>query len=195
MNVWAALLTMIAAACGAAAPVNPGTLAAPSILGEDVILRQRIFVRRDGSTEIESFDCVLQKRGDSLVVVVLTPFGTRAFSVEQRGGQARVDGSGSRAPAVPPRWILLDIQRALAVPGHMVADGPHRERRGDETIEERWRGGRLLERRHVRGDQEHAVVIRYEGGMIPPVPPRRIHYRNPWGRYSLLIVTLERTVL
>src|SRR5689334_10629823 len=105
-----ALACALIAACGGP-PGDPGTLDPHVGRGVDVMYRQRLtFLQGD---EARSFDVVLQLRGDVLTVVALTPFGGRAFSIEQRGSEVTVESASERDLPVPPRRILVDVHRVM----------------------------------------------------------------------------------
>lgn len=156
-------------------------------------LRQRITAHFQGREE--SLACVLQSAGGVLSLLVLTPFGTRGLLLEQRGTALSVTNYVGRELPFPPRFILLDVHRTLfrGLPGAPLADGAHEGADHGEQIEERWQGGRLLERSFRRADAKPAgvIAVRYEGGMLGSQPPARIDYDNGWLGYKLVIQTLE----
>ena len=90
-------------------PDCPGTLVPTQQLeGEWVIQeRARIFAPRID----EAYTLVLQKRGPSLVLVGITPFGAKAFAVTQIGMQTFAE-SYLGPPPVPPENVLRDLHRA-----------------------------------------------------------------------------------
>lgn len=191
-----ALLLAVAAACSGAPrtpPEYPGVLAAPAALGADFLARQQVVATYRGRDA--SFQAVLQKRGDELTLIGLTPFGTRAFLLQQRGAATTFTSYTDRALPFPPRYILLDIHRVLfmGLGGAPRPDGEHTATRHGEVVTERWAGGRLHERRFRRasGAPAGAIVVRYEGGMEGDVPPRRVTLDNGWFGYALTITTLS----
>jgi hypothetical protein len=92
----------------------PGTLVPTQQLeGEWVIQeRARIFAPRID----EAYTLVLQKRGPSLVLVGLTPYGAKAFAVTQIGVQTFPE-SYLGPPPVPPENVLRDLHRV-----HFIAN-------------------------------------------------------------------------
>jgi len=190
--LWAAgLLLSICVACGAPSETSltyPGTLRPPSAFARDFVLRQSITARR--GNDAVTFQAVLQKRGNALVVLGLTPYGTRAFLLEQRGEQVSFRSFVDRDLPFPPRFILLDIQRTLLFPpAGPSSDGQHERMVDGDVITERWRGGRLLSRRFRRVDglPEGEIVVEYGEGMTPERPPPLIRLHNGWSGYDLLI--------
>ena len=69
-------------------------------------------VRRVGGPVDESFGLVLQKSGPKLVLLGLTPFGAKAFSVTQIGLQTWPESYLGPIQPVPPLNVLRDVQRA-----------------------------------------------------------------------------------
>lgn len=173
---------------------HPGTLLPTSEIRGAFMFRQRVEAHYPGR-EV-SFDAVLQKRGDTLTLLGLTPFGTRAFVLEQRGTDVSFTSHMPGELPFPPRYMLLDIHRTLFIgaSGATVSEGERTSTRDGEEIREVWRAGRLMERhfRRVDGVPAGTIDIRYEGGMEGDSPPRTIEFRNGWMGYSLTITTLEQ---
>jgi hypothetical protein len=172
----------------------PGELLDSSGLPDGLFLRQRIGATF-GEHEV-SFEAVLQTDGGVLSLVALTPYGTRAFLIEQRGVDVKFTKFVDRELPFPPRFILLDVHRTLflRLSRTALADGLHVAERLDERIVERWHGGRLHERTFVRLDEKPTGTIRivYHGGMLPGfTPPIRVELNNGWFGYRLWIETLQ----
>lgn len=171
----------------------PGALAT-SLSGPDFLARQKL----DGKIRDRTIhgEAVLQKQGEALTLIGLTPFATKAFVAKQQGGRVenQVFAPEGRLP-FPPRFMLLDINRVLflGLPGAPLADGEHRGELGDERVTERWQGGALLERRFERKDGEPAgaIVITYEGGMQGGKLPARLRLDNQWFGYQIAIETID----
>jgi hypothetical protein len=179
-------------AAGARAQDYPGELVDSSALPDGLFLRQRIEARF-GEREL-GFSAVLQSEGGVLSLLALTPYGTRAFLLQQRGQALSFERYVEPSLPFPPRFILLDVHRTLflGLPGAPLADGEHQGVRGGERIRERWQGGRLLARSFERIDGRPRGLIRitYEGGMAGAAPPARIDLDNGWFGYRLAIHTL-----
>ncbi len=158
---------------------------------EDFVLRQRVVAhwqnRRGG------FDAVLQKRGERILVVGLTPFGAEAFELEWQGKDVRVV---SRLPAKLPfsaRFVFYDIARTyfVGIPGAPLPDGVHAADLGGERITEVWKAGRLVRRTFVRRSGKPAGEIRIDytasaGHQFPTA----VRIENGWFGYRLSISTL-----
>jgi len=170
----------------------PGELRDSAALPDGLFLRQRIEARFN-EREL-GFSAILQTADGVLSLLALTPYGTRAFLLEQRGQTVSFTSYVDRALPFPPRFILIDVQRTLFVglPGAPLPDGDHTAVRSGERVTERWRGGRLLARSFERldGRPRGAIRITYQGGMRGTVPPRRIELDNTWFGYQLTIHTL-----
>ncbi len=184
--------------CGCATPAAthpppeyPGVLHPPAALGADFMLRQKISAVFDEKREI-SFDAVLQKVGDALTLLGLTPFGSRAFLLVQTGTDIRFTNYVDRELPFPPKYILLDIQRTLRI-GQVRPDGTDEFDREGEHVRETWKDGRLYERHVTRldGQPPGELVIRYAGGMRPGDPPAKMEFQNGWFGYRLTIETTE----
>jgi hypothetical protein len=177
-----------------AEPVYPGELQPPERFGRDFLLHQRVVVRR-GETE-NALQTALQVRGDTLTLVGLTPLGTRAFVITQRGADVSFSSSlpPERQLPIRPRLVLHDLQRALlpVLDDRPMADGEHRVALDDEVVTERWAGRRLLERRFRRRapPPEGELVVRYGGGYVFGEAPGPIEIDNGWLGYHIELQTL-----
>ena len=202
-----ALLYLLLAACGGAPPrlderAYPGIVRTPSAYPGDFVARQRIEVRHD--ERVDGFDAVLQKRGDTLVLIALTPYNTRAFAIEQRGTQVTFTSSMPGELPFPPRFILLDVHRALLAglprrDGAPLAGGVHHAVIDGERVSERWSAGHLVERRFERVDGEPAgaIVVQYGGAGLAAdgAPTGDVTLTNGWLGYVLRVTTTERRSL
>jgi hypothetical protein len=147
-------------------------------------------------------DAVLQKQGDTLTLVGLTPLGTRAFVLTRRGEKVAFEANGAAALPFPPEYILNDIQRVffdgIASDGKGLPDGVHEKQRSSERIVEVWRSGRLISRRYISTDEQQpaSVFIDFGPGMPPDrTPPARIVLVNAGFDYRLEITTLSHDLL
>ncbi|MCO5169975.1 MAG: DUF3261 domain-containing protein [Planctomycetes bacterium] len=198
----APLLALALAACAAAPSPEPppadypGELVPTAEIPGAFLWRQQ--VRAEHGARVVSFEAALQKKGDALTVLGLTPYGTRAFVLEQRGTEVAFTNHlpPDQALPFPPRHMLLDIHRAwfVALPGAPLPDGEHAGERHGEQVTEVWRGGRVIERRYRRLDDRPAglIVVRYgEPGMAALEPPGEVVLDNGWFGYRLVVRTLE----
>jgi hypothetical protein len=149
-----------------------------------------------------SFDAVLQKRGDELTLLGLTPFGSRAFVLRQRGTEVSFESFVPQTLPFPPRYILIDVERVFFQwIGADVAAAPDGEREGvraGEIVKERWKEGRLLRRtfQRVDGRPPGEIVVEYDGGMAADgTPPTHVAFRNGWYGYRLEIATESHETL
>lgn len=195
---------VLAAALGCAADRSgrdaglryPGELVPTTEISERFLARQRVTAEHPEGRS--SFEAVLQSHGGELTLIGLTPFGTRAFVLRQRGTQVsfdvQVEQALERMP-FPPRYVLLDVHRTffIGVPGAPLADGEHTHERAGEVIVERWESGRLHRRtfRRASGGPAGEIEIVYTGGMAPGEMPETIELRNGWFGYRLTIETLS----
>jgi len=187
LSRWTIALSFVLG-CGAAAPHYPGEPTPPGELGPDVTYRQRLSAETRGGPM--DFEVVVQKAGDTLVVLGLTPMGTRAFAITLEGDELDFETFVDQPMPFDPRWVMLDVQRSLfvGIDGAPLHDGTHEVVRGEERLTERWWNGALRWRSFRRGD--HHVTAHYEGGWVPGRPPPPIRYENEWLGYELSIRTL-----
>ena len=153
--------------------------------------RQRVIAQHNGKRS--SFEAVLQSDGDTLVLLALTPMGTKAFSLTQEGTQVEYTPYVDERLPFPPRYVLIDVHRTffLGFPQSPRADGRHKVRLGAETIHEEWRDGRLQRRSFRRRcGPKGTIEVRYVGGMAIDQPPPVVNFRNEWFGYELTIETL-----
>jgi uncharacterized protein DUF3261 len=194
------LALTLACGCGAVrptptapAPEYPGALTPPPLYGGDFLRSQKVVARYGGSTR--SFSAVLQKQADTLTLIGLTPFGTKAFVIEQVGVAVKFTSYLPGEFPFPPRYVLFDIHRVYfgGLGGAPLPDGEHLAERNGERIREVWKGGRLFERAFTRlaDDPPGEMVIGYEGGMAPGLSPARIEIDNGWVGYHLSIATVS----
>jgi len=114
-------LLLLLAACrswlGLPTPIAecPGELVPSERIEDDLLLRGNLRVRFGDADE--SFDLVIRKRGDALVVVGFTAFGSKAFSVTQLGVETQAESYLGPALGIPPRNVLYDLHRASLLSG------------------------------------------------------------------------------
>jgi hypothetical protein len=171
----------------------PGALA-PTLSGPDFMARQRL--RGTAGGREFGGEVVLQKQGEALTLIGLTPFATKAFVARQQGAEVEVEvlAPEGKLP-FPPRFMLLDVHRVqfLGLPGAPLPDGTHAGEVGEERVTEVWQGGALLERRFERKDGRPAgtIVITYEGGMKDGALPARLRLDNGWFGYQIAVETIQ----
>jgi len=170
----------------------PGSLIDSAQLPDGVFLRQRIEATHRGRTE--SFSAVVQTANGVLTVLALTPYGSRAMLIEQRGQAIHHEQFVDVPLPVPPRFVLLDLQRTLFLQGppNPPADGERSFEWQAERVIERYAGGRLRERSFERLDGKPAgrITIRYLEGQADGQPSTHIELENGWLGYALRITTL-----
>jgi hypothetical protein len=89
----------------------PGALVATEALpAGDFLLRERVRIV-GGGVDI-GLELVAEKRADRLVVVAMNAFGTKLFSLVQRGLAVESDSRLGRALPVPPENVLFDLHAA-----------------------------------------------------------------------------------
>jgi hypothetical protein len=174
----------------------PFTLLPPASLARDFMVRQSLSVSvlRDGKREGGKFDAVLQKRGDTLLVLGLGPMSTRAFSIEYRGGAIQFEQKfGPRLP-IAPRAILVDVERVYLA--HLPTPvegftGRLTGTLGGELVTEDWAAGTLMKRWFERPDRfKEPLTIELGAGYTTALAdPHRIVLHNPWVGYDVTITS------
>ncbi|HEX4382394.1 MAG TPA: DUF3261 domain-containing protein [Myxococcales bacterium] len=188
------LLLLLLVACAAPRPKEyPGTLLPPAHTAGDFVRTQKLVAHFQGQTR--SMDAVLQKEGDLLTLIGMTPFGSKAFVLQQQGVEVSFKSYVAFEMPFPPKYILLDVQRVYfaGLDGAPLPDGEHTAQRDGEQIVEAWQGGRLLRRTFTRlsGDPAGAITVTYQGGMAGGISPAKIEIDNGWVGYQLSINTVQ----
>lgn len=179
------------------APRSPGAkgpyrwqLLSPTRFRQDFLWRQRVEARfgaRRFSAEV-----VVQKRGEDLTLIALSPLGSKAFVIQQRGLRVESKSFAVKDLPFPPRYVLIDIQRTwmpLAPAPAPTFEGTREVQLSGEHVIERWQGGRLRERRFFasRRPSAGALTVRYQPTAIGPGDAL---LSNRWFGYELQITTL-----
>jgi hypothetical protein len=196
-------LTGACAPNASVAPVLPPrpytcTLRPLASLGPDFTARQHVVASGHGRSG--AFDAVLQKKGDSLVLVGLVA-GIRAFVLKQEGDRVSFDQSLGPQMPFPPEYAVIDVHRvywkrlprSAEAPPTGTVDG---ELDG-ERVHEVWSNGNLVERRFSRpGEFEGAVTIEYGAGCTAArCLPLSVRIVNEWFGYTVRIDNTEITLL
>jgi hypothetical protein len=199
----AAALAVLGLACVSAGPPSgpkpepAESLVPTSEIAGNFLMRQQLVY--EAGEDRGGFEALVQKRCDELVVVGLTPFGSRAFTLRQRGVDVQVETHVDLEWPFPPRRILLDVHRVFLLPiaNPPPADGVTESRWGSEIVTERWASGVLRERRFTRADgrpQEEVVVV-YLDGASSEHAPIRVRVENRRFGYTLEATSIERRPL
>jgi len=219
--LFCAIVLGIVPSCGARKEADwptPVVPLAPAAHPMDFLDRQRIVATYKGHTA--SFDAVVQKKGNELTLVGLTPFGSRAFVLRQVGVEASFESFVPQTLPFPPNYILVDVERVFfrwtdAAP---PTDANRQFLHDGEIVTERWQAGRLLRRTFSRDGTSPAlpergrndertspalpergrnglppgqIVIEYDGGMASDgTPARHVSFDNGQFGYHLDITTL-----
>ena len=149
-----------------ASPPEPKRISAPGLvpteqLPGELLARHR-FAYRFGERE-GALEAVLQVHCGEVVVLGLGPMSSPLFSIRQRGDA--IEAWSQRPWPLPAARILLDAHRIFLYPvaDPPLADGVHALRVAKVAFEERWAGGRLVERA-IPGGDVRGVRIRFQEG-------------------------------
>jgi len=181
----------------ASAPSDyPCVLHDPATLPHDFVVRQSLTVhaRRDGQPVDGQFDAILQKQGDTLLIVGFGPMNVKAFTLEQRGD--RLEFTQFFGPELPfsPRNVVVDVHRVyfhrLPPPAEPGYSGAARGELDGETVEETWQGGELRRAVFTRPGSalRGAVSVELGPGCTPAAcEPASATLLNEWFGYTLEI--------
>jgi len=184
----------------ATAPADyPCVLRDPRTLGADFLVRQNLAIHaRRGDQPVDGqFDAVLQKQGDTLLIIGFGPMNVKAFTLSQRGD--RIEFTQFVGPELPfsPRDMLVDVHRVFFKRLPPPAAGYSGTVRGEldgETVAETWQDGQLRATAFTRpGSQLHgAVRVELGPGCAPArCEPSSATLRNEWFGYTLAIANDE----
>ncbi len=174
----------------------PGVLHDPRSLPDDFMVRQSLTIRtqRDGKPVEAELDAVLQKQGDTLLIVGFGPMNVKAFTLTHRGD--RIEFAQFMGPELPfsPRNIIVDVHRVyfkrLPAPTEAAYSGVMRGELDGEHVEETWQNGQLRARVFTRPGSTLKGAIRVELGAgcdASHCEPESAKLTNEWFGYSLAI--------
>lgn len=176
-------------------PASTVVLLPTEELGQSFMAQQKL-EGRYGERDF-SLDVVLQLVSGKLTLVGLTPFGTRAFVLEQEGTEVRLEKYVDRELPFDPRYVLDDVHRVFFRGlAERANDGVTSGESHGELVTEVWRAGMLVERRFRRlnGTPHGEVVVTFEGAKGPVVAPT-VTLENGWFGYRLRVTTLAQQYL
>ncbi|HYC57885.1 MAG TPA: DUF3261 domain-containing protein [Candidatus Binatia bacterium] len=136
--------------------LDPSMLAGPA--------RQELRARVTASGVDHAFTLAVERSEEALVLVGLTPLGTKSFEAQRRSDRTRVTNHLGLAAVVPPRNVVADMSAVLAAsPCTASSQSEAVAELGRWTITDTCSAGRVV-RRHVRGPgQVGNVDISYKG--------------------------------
>lgn len=211
MRTLGVLACVIVAACGGppkrtatiltSAPSEyPGVLPDPKTLTPDFMVRQTLTIttKRDGKPVEAELDAVLQKQGDTLLIVGFGPMNAKAFTLTQRGD--RIEFAQFLGPELPfsPRNVVVDVHRVyfkrLPPPTEANYSGILRGQLDGESVEETWKDGQLRGSVFTRPGEKLVGAVRVERAAgCEPVrcEPESATLVNEWFGYTLTIASEE----
>jgi hypothetical protein len=202
MKLCAWVFVVIAAGCTArpTQPPDPSQMrypgefvAGPELARRGDFLTRQALVGRHGEREFHG-EVVVQKRGEAVTLIGVTPFGGKAFVVQQDAGGVRGQELMKGTLPFPPEFMLLDVHRSLFMElAEGTGDGRRRGERAGEAITEEWAGGKLLRRTFRRLDRRPRgeITVEYVGGRTGEQPPKVMKVVNGWFGYSVEITTVS----
>lgn len=208
--VWLALLA-VGAACGSSARTSvtaasdqaeyPCVLRDPITLRPDFMVRQTLEFAavRNGTPVHTQLDVVLQKRGDTLLIIGLGPMNATAFTLQQNHDQ--IEFKQFMGPHVPfsPRNVVVDVHRVYfkrleaPVPGGLdTYTGTRQGELDGEHVEEVWQNGQLRSIAFTRPAQpalRGAIRIAMGPGCrAKACEPETVSLENQWYGYRLTVI-------
>lgn len=195
-----AVALLMALACGPRLqPINDKEIEKPELLvdttelGGDFTARQSVEATFRDRKAI--FQAIVQKTGERLVIVALTPQGQRAFVLEQRGRTVSFEKSPGAELPFSPWHILVDIHRGIFRGGgpspKARPDGKHSVAHVLEPMTDTWSGGALTRRVISAHGTERAIIIDYATPSSGPLYRRPLTYRNHRVGYTLKITPIH----
>jgi hypothetical protein len=190
-------LALLLAACAAPAAV-PGPAPLPELPAlpagpAGFQLRQALRFEYPGGSG--SLEVIVQSRCGELAIVGLAPFGSRAFTLIQRGSRLESELHLPGAWPFPPENIARDVHRALLVPlpAQPPPGGERELRYGGERVRERWGQGQLRERWLIPDGaaEPGGVRIEYRDGATREHLSQDFRLENRALGYALEITTSE----
>jgi hypothetical protein len=189
------------AAIGIGGPSGPCPVAlVPSEQIPEGLWRGRLRMGKlDQADDATGMDLIVQTRDGVLALVGLTPFGTRAFALVQRGETVEIDDLVGKRLGARPIWVLDALHRSrwIQPPGPLRGDPPLRWQRGEESIEQetnasgpghirRFRPAGSEPGAHPSGASDSVVIVEYAGRAS-----QSVRVINPWCGYEAHIETVS----
>jgi hypothetical protein len=176
----------------------PSVLHEPRTLPYDFMVRQTITInaRHNNNTKPTkaSFEAVVQKQGDTLLIVGFGPMNVKVFTITQQGN--RIEFVQYMGPTFPfsPRNILVDVHRVFfkhLPPPEVGYSGVRRGELDGETVEETWKTGQLASivfTRPTTSTLHGAIRVELGAGCGPSAcEPASAKLHNEWFGYTLAI--------
>lgn len=174
----------------------PCTLHDPETIKHDFMVRQTLTIdtKHEGKPVNFSFDAVVQKQGNTLLIIGFGPMRVKAFTLTQKG--SHIDFAQFMGPPVPfsPRNILVDVHRVffkrLPADPDPKFSGVKHAALDDEMVEETWRDGQLTQAVFTRPGSKWNGAIRIElgpGCTAKLCEPETATLHNEWFGYKLTI--------
>jgi len=172
---WLLLALVLTAGChhargpengGRIPPPPPASLPPPDAIAGVFTVRQKLVATSAHGGG--SFEAVLEKVEGKLTLLGLTPYGSRAFLLEQNGPQVSFTSYIPKELPFPPTYMLLDVHRVFDAP--LAPPLPEGEREGEShgaPVHEVWRAGKLVRRLYGEAGAPRGaapvVTVSYEG--------------------------------
>lgn len=215
MRAWGSTLLLLVALSGVASCSTWNRLTGRSRCGvvpvptaalrESGNLRARMRISA-GSAEI-GMEVVSRYQEGALVIVGLSPYGTRIFAATQRDRDVTVDVEDARVRKLA-MWTVDALHRALLIPRQRPQPTPQRgEPQGpkardieivefvwsDERVRDAWVGGQHRSRDFLRGSgagDVPGVSIQYAAESVSE-RSERIDVHNAWCGYDAVVSVLS----
>jgi Protein of unknown function (DUF3261) len=188
-------LAALACACRGTMPPAQPILRSPASIQTDFFLRQEILAKHRGRSV--KYQAALEKRGDVLRLVGLTPYGSPAFMVEQSGDQVRFIAYVDLDIPFDPAHMLVDVQRVLFAGsgiGSRLVDGVHEFESGDGKVVETWAAGSITSRVFFDSESTAEIArVEFQGALEPTfITCPTVILRDQTHKYEIEIRTVEQ---
>jgi hypothetical protein len=159
-------------------------------IADGLLLRARMRIEKPAEELSPSLELVAQTHSGVLTIIGFTPFGTRAFAIEQRGREVEIDDLAGSLLGIRPVWVLDALHRALWIeaPPETRGLGTRQWQWGDESVSQTDDAtGATALRRFQRGSGKRPLEVSVEyaprvDGELTASRPLRIH--NPRCGYT-----------
>lgn len=174
-----------------------GPLVDPREIPGDFMWQQRVSATHGAKKG--AFDAVVQKTGEELLVLGLTPMKTRGFSLTQRGTRIEYKQFVPFELPFTPSSVLYDIHRAFFY--NLLGDFPTSGRRHSafdgERLTDEFSEGRLMTRlfENVSGSTKDLTITYTPSGYVQGVPPAITTIDNRAYGYQLRVQTTSTQAL
>lgn len=198
------LMSLVSGACARRYPIHSpegapdpnaysGPMTPPEKIPWNFLWQQRVFAQHGDAKG--SFNAVVQKRGAELLVLGLTPFQTRGFSLTQRGVDFEYEQYVPFDLPFSPGSVLIDLHRAFffGLLGDIPREGKRVLNWQREMVTDLYKNQKLMAREYLHvGRPGGRIAIDYgSDGYSPGTPSNLVVLDNQAYGYRLRVETID----